>query len=60
MARDPGVEINEGTSDAEQFDPNGCHRCTDFDEDCFGLDHLNCWLLDPTTGICPFLNTDDE
>lgn len=38
------------------FDPNGPHRCRDFDEDCFGLDHLHCWLYDPTQGICPFLS----
>ncbi len=31
------------------------HRCKDFDEDCFGLDHLHCWLYDPTQGMCPFL-----
>lgn len=37
------------------FDPNGCNRCSDFDEDCFGLDHLHCWLYDPTKGLCPFL-----
>lgn len=31
------------------------HRCKDFDEDCDGLDHLNCWLYDMTTGYCPYL-----
>lgn len=31
-------------------------RCTDFDEDCFGLDHLHCWLYDPSKGYCPFLS----
>ena len=30
-------------------------RCVDYDQDCRDLDHLHCWLYDPTTGICPFL-----
>ena len=42
------------------MDPNGCNRCKDFDEDCFGLDHLHCWLYDPTQGLCPFLMCETE
>ena len=37
------------------YSPNGENRCRDFDEDCFGLDHLSCWLYDPAQGLCPFL-----
>lgn len=29
--------------------------CKDFDQDCFGLDHVHCWLYDPSKGRCPFL-----
>ena len=35
---------------------DGPKRCKDFDEDCFGLDHLHCWLYDPAKGYCPFLS----
>ena len=32
------------------------HRCKDFDADCQGVhDKLNCWLHDPTQGVCPYL-----
>lgn len=35
-------------------------RCVDFDGDCFGLDHLACWLHDTSTGSCPFLAALDK
>jgi hypothetical protein len=47
---DPRIETRKPLSIKRQ--------CRDFDEDCFGLDHLSCWLYDPTQGLCPFL-TDD-
>jgi hypothetical protein len=39
-------------------------KCADFDHDCFGIgsdgrgfaSHLDCWLHDPTKGVCPFLD----
>ncbi len=30
-------------------------RCSDFDEDCEGLDYVHCWLYDPAKGYCPYL-----
>jgi hypothetical protein len=54
-----GILKDDGMKNAcvDCFEPNGENRCKDFDEDCFGLDHLHCWLYDPTQGICPFLET---
>ena len=43
--------------DADERDPRR-PRCADFDEDCFGLNHLKCYLHDPAKGVCPFLSKD--
>lgn len=44
--------IRNGSGEEKAPEPP---RCRDFDEDCFGLDHLHCWLYDPAKGYCPFL-----
>lgn len=35
------------------------HRCSDYDEDCLGLDYVRCWLYDTTRGYCPFLRSEE-
>ena len=39
---------------------NSLPICSDKDEDCAGLDYLNCYLYDPSKGVCPFLSSNDN
>ena len=40
----------------EAATPDKPQRCKDCDEDCWGLNHVSCWLYDPAQGFCPWLH----
>lgn len=45
----------------ETIEANKPPRCSDFDEDCEGIeDKLKCYLYDPYKGYCPFLSKGSE
>ena len=44
----------------ERILDDGNSRCSDFDQDCWGIQcKLSCWMYDPTKGICPFLTGEE-